>query len=372
MKNMTERLPAVLHVINSLGVGGAERLLSQLVTSQANLGQRVGVLILSSPIGCFADFTDRVSTVATVYVSTHSLHDPRQIFDVTHAVRAFQPNVVHTHLFPAQLWSALASLLCDRAIAWVTTEHSTWNRRREVVLLKPFEQWIYNHYDRVISITDAVETALRTWVKLNESRLAVIPNGIDLSAFQSPERITKSGQAGFTAITLARLEPAKDLVTLLNAVALASIDLRLRIVGDGVDRAMLEALSMQLGIAQRVDFLGIRSDVPALLQDADIYVQSSHWEGFSLAVLEGMAAGLPIVASDVPGLSELVRGHGLLFVQGDAGALAVHLNRMMVEPESRAHLSEKSLERAREFAIEGTAAACLALYIEAAAFKGDR
>ncbi|MGH9669124.1 MAG: glycosyltransferase, partial [Terriglobales bacterium] len=127
-------------------------------------------------------------------------------------------------------------------------------------------------------------------------------------------------------------------------------------------RPSLEALAASLGIWERVHFLGRRADVPQLLKLADVYVHSSHWEGFGIAAVEAMAAGLPVIASDVPGLSQVVGSAGLLFPRGDADCLAGHISSVLASESLRRQLSQAGRERARSFSIEQSVEAYINLY----------
>jgi glycosyltransferase involved in cell wall biosynthesis len=124
----------------------------------------------------------------------------------------------------------------------------------------------------------------------------------------------------------------------------------------------LEALAASLGIRERVHFLGRRADVPQLLKLADVYVHSSHWEGFGIAAVEAMAAGVPVIASDVPGLGQVVGSAGLLFPAGDAECLAKHIRSLLDSEPLRRRLSQAGKERARSFSIEGSVEAYISLY----------
>jgi glycosyltransferase involved in cell wall biosynthesis len=124
----------------------------------------------------------------------------------------------------------------------------------------------------------------------------------------------------------------------------------------------MQALGTSLGIRERVHFLGRRPDVASLLKMADVYVQCSHFEGFGIAAVEAMATGLPVVASAVPGLSDVVGDAGLLVPPGDAGALAAALRRVVESEDLRNDLRRKSLVRAKQFSIQQCADAYLSLY----------
>jgi glycosyltransferase involved in cell wall biosynthesis len=203
----------------------------------------------------------------------------------------------------------------------------------------------------------------RPW---RSAREVVIPNGIEVGpAPDAAQRAAARAELGLrpddTVLgVVARLSPQKAHATLLRAVAALAPGrpgLRLAVIGDGAERAALEALAAELGIAERVLFTGIRRDVRALLPGLDVSCLSSVHEGVPLVVLESMAAGLPVVATAVGALPELVRDgeDGLLVPAGDVDALAARLARLVDEPELRAAMGARARTRAEnDFALDRT------------------
>jgi glycosyltransferase involved in cell wall biosynthesis len=162
-------------------------------------------------------------------------------------------------------------------------------------------------------------------------------------------------------VFIARFEAQKDHATLLRALPSVS-SAHLIFVGDGPLRPQLEQMAQSLGIRSRVTFLGWRKDVGAVLKASDIYVHSTHSDGFGIAACEAMAAGLPVVASDVPGLAQLVAGVGILFPAEDDRALACHLNALIQSPERQNEMRMAGIQRARQLSIENTVDAYIRMY----------
>jgi glycosyltransferase involved in cell wall biosynthesis len=172
-------------------------------------------------------------------------------------------------------------------------------------------------------------------------RILVLPNGVDLDEYHPPTpaerdrlrlRLGLPAQ-GFVGTFVGRLHPVKDVDTLLEAAARVP-ELTLLVVGDGPERARLEALSARLGIAARVRFLGQSSEVAEILRASDAFLLSTLGEGMSNALLEGMACGLPCLASrSVGGAAELLEpGRGMLLPDGDAQPWAAAIRRLVDEP----------------------------------------
>lgn len=210
-------------------------------------------------------------------------------------------DVVHSHNTLAHFYATAASKLAGTPVV-INTQHgrgcgSSWKARMQFRLANLAT-------DRIIGVSQDATELCRRDDPFSKGRMHVIWNGIDLRrfAFNGP----KLHPIG---ISVARLSPEKDFATLLRATSLVVRtypNFRLKIVGDGPERAGLEALRKALELDNHVAFLGERHDVPQLLAQAGFFVSSSRSEGISLTLLEAMAVGLPIVATDVGGNPEIV------------------------------------------------------------------
>src|SRR5690606_32844833 len=145
---------------------------------------------------------------------------------------------------------------------------------------------------------------------------------------------------------------AKDQDTLIKAVAKLSGEFHLLLVGEGPRKHQCQNLSLELGISNRVHFLGNRTDVPSILKAVDLVVLSSHYEGFGLAAVEGMAAGRVVIASNVEGLADVVRGAGLVFEKQDATVLSNWILRISRNRRLRARLENRCFVRSKNYDIE--------------------
>ena len=189
--------------------------------------------------------------------------------------------------------------------------------------------------------TNSQEVAQSLWKRglLQMSKVRVIPNGVDIAAVSAPaeDRARIRAELGaaepdFVWLAVGRLTPQKDYPTLLEAFPpLASAGARLLIAGRGELEEALQRRASELGIASRVTFLGVRHDIAALLAAADGFVLSSAWEGMPNVVMEALAAGTPVVATLVGGVSELVKddSSGLLVPAGNPPALSRAMERLM-------------------------------------------
>ena len=212
---------------------------------------------------------------------------------------------------------------------------------------------------RVLAVSDAVAAHVRSV----ESRLAVdvVPNGVDLARFVARDHAPHDGlRVGF----LGRLVRNKGPEIAVRAIAEAvrgGLDATISLVGEGPERASLERLAVDAEIRDRVHFEGYRPDPEAWLQGIDVLVRPSITEGMPLGVLEAMAAGVPVVASDVPGNAGLVCNgeSGILVPIGDPAALARALQRLSQDAGARARIREAGLRIAKAHSWDRTAALTL-------------
>jgi glycosyltransferase involved in cell wall biosynthesis len=349
----------ILQVIDSLNRGGAEVMLTAMAPLFRKRGLTCDVIaLLQRPSPLEHSLLDQ--DIHLRFTGVKQLYSPQQIVELTKFLRGY--DIVHVHLFPAQLWTVLAALRLASHPPLVTTEHNTWNARR-LWLWKPMDRWMYQYYKRIACISDATAESLGRWCPAIREKITVIANGIPLDVFENAQPAALPHVSGDVArlVFVGRFEAQKDHVTLLRALT-ALPNAHLLLVGDGPLRSRLEEMVHSLGICNRVTFLGWRNDVAAVLKASDIYVHSTHSDGFGIAACEAMAAGLPVVASDVAGLAQLVSGVGILFPEGDDKALAHHIAALIESPDRRREMSRAGLQRARQFNIENTVDACIRMY----------
>ncbi|HMH12535.1 MAG TPA: glycosyltransferase [Edaphobacter sp.] len=341
----------LLQVIDSLHLGGAEVLVKDIAPRFRSRGLECEVLVLSetsSPLET-ALRSAGVPLHSTRIENLYSLH---QVSALARLMRGF--DIVHVHLFPAQLWTVLAVARLKTRVPLVTTEHNTWNARRHW-WLRPFDKWMYHHYQRIACNSQATADELIRWCPGIAGKTQVVPNGIPLETFANagPAELDSVPRGVPRLVFVGRFEPQKDHQTILRALAKVPA-VHLLLIGDGPLRAQLQELARALGVIERVTFLGYRNDIPQILKASDIYVHSTTSDGFGIAACEAMAAGLPVLASDVPGLAEVVGGAGVLFPMRDDRTLALELSALLSSPERRRAMSVASRQRAQHFSIERT------------------
>lgn len=263
-------------------------------------------------------------------------------------------DIVHVHLFPSLYWVAIAKILSRAKCMLVVTEHSTLNNRQGKILIKPFERFIYRRYDAVIAITDAVKEHLYRFVD-DSLRIDTIFNGIDLVSFREAKAISRDSldipEDAVLVTQVAGFRPPKDQLTVLRALKRLPDRVHLMFVGTGLTLEDHVRKTQEMGLSERVHFVGLRHDVPALIKTSDIVVMSSHFEGFGLAAVEGMAAGKPVIGSDVPGLLEVIQGAGVVFPVHDDKILAEEILRLSEDGNYLEDVIKKCFIRAGDYDI---------------------
>jgi glycosyltransferase involved in cell wall biosynthesis len=339
----------VLHVINDLRVGGAETLFADLIPAQRALGIEAEAAALA-PTGLFVEEQLKAAGVP-LHLGPNAIRDPRNALWLKKLARSF--DLIHVQLWPAQLWAALAGL----RVPVVATEQNTLNRRRNSPLFRPIDGWMYGRFAHTVCVSAEAERLLIEWAPGLRGRTSVIVNGLPLTRYAQAEPLALNLPRPLL-VCAARLEPQKDIPTLLNAMALLP-ECGLALAGDGPLRPALEAQAEKLAITSRVRFLGRIAEIPQLLAAADLYVQPSLYEGFPRATGEAIAAGLPLVVSDGPGFHELVGDAAWRFPVGDSEALAGAIRAALSDPVKG---RERSRSRAAGLSIEACAEAHVELY----------
>ena len=317
----------VVHVTGCLDLGGQEKLLVEFA-KHADRDRFDLHFVSLSTRGTLADELEAHGwPVETLGLST-GLH-PRLPWKLAKLLQTWGADIVHTHNERPLIYAAPAARLA-RVPRVIHTKHgrAVGNTRRQNMLIGLTARLV----DRFVCVSDdCAELAIEQGVPA--ARVLALRNGIDTQqfAFAGP---CPDGPA----VIVARLCPEKDHATLLHAVSIVirdAPDFRLQIAGAGPALTDLRQLAEELHLTDHVQFLGVVRDVPAILEQARVYVLSSSSEGISLTLLEAMARGLPVVATRVGGTPEVVADgvNGLLVPPRDPAALAAALLRLHRDAE---------------------------------------
>lgn len=361
----------VLQVITSLLNGGAETIVVNLTTQLRRMGHVVDVCVFNEEETPLMERLRKENPEVKIYKLGRGYYDLRYIPRLAKIMKDY--DVVHAHNSSPQLFVALASLRCPK-VRLVTTEHNTTNRKRQMAWMKPVERWMYRRYDHTVCISDIAEKLLReylggAWMDSKSAiynKVSTIANGVDVNAIHEAEadgELLKQKGGRCAIVMVARFRAQKDQDTLMRALARLDKDaFEVWFAGEGERLEEVQQLAKGMSVADNVQFLGLRTDVPQVLHAADIVVMSSHWEGLSLSNIEGMSAGKPFIASDVNGLREVTKGYGTLFPEGDDKALAEIIQRLHDDTDYYQQVAGRCWQRAQEFDITKMLAAYNKVY----------
>ncbi|WP_407483453.1 glycosyltransferase [Elizabethkingia meningoseptica] len=341
----------VLQIIDGLITGGAERLIVETVPLMKERGVIIDVLLLNGNITPF--YNELAETRScNIYSLGKSYYNPFYIFKIIPFLKRY--DVVHVHLFPAQYFTVLAKVLSFSKTKLVFTEHNTENTRLNNPKFKWIEKWIYKYYKKIICITPEVKNNLKEKLTLEGEKLVVIQNGVNISNIEV-SLIADRNKFGLSGsdkllIMVAGFRMQKDQDTVIKTLKELPQEYKLLLVGDGERRKDLVNLINQLNLKERVLLLGNRSDVYSLLKMADIAILSSHWEGFGLAAVEAMACGIPVIASNVEGLAQVVDNGGILFNKESVEDLRSKILKLNNE-EYNKEISERGMRKSKQYDI---------------------
>ncbi len=287
----------ICHVSVSLKTGGLERVLAGLASNTDRSNCEMTFVALRDE----GRFADEIRNTGAMVKTLGAMNRWQMVKSLKNFFRDRSVDVVHTHNIYPHLYGTIAARLAGVPVV-INTRHGQrigqdWKSR---MIFRLASTWV----DRIVAVSDDAAALCVEKDGIPSSKVLRIWNGIDASDFAF------RGSSGKPlAVCVARLAPEKDLATLIRAIAIASQSvpaLQLRIIGDGEMRSHLKRLVCELSISEKVEFLGERENVPELLGTCGFYVSSSLSEGISLTILEAMAVGLPVIATNVGGNPEIV------------------------------------------------------------------
>jgi len=320
--------------------GGAETQIVNLTTRLKERGWEVHVVSMLSPRAFTEELEAAGITLATLDMR-RGVPDPRAIARLVKILRQWQPDVMHSHMIHANLLARISRLFYKVPVL-ISTAHSIkeGGRWREIA---------YRLTDPLTDLTTNVSrAAVERYIQVGavpKDKIMFMPNGIDIAKFK-PDRV--AGQRlrnelgikdDFLWLAVGQFETAKNYPNMLRAfkvVVAIRPDAVLLLVGQGSLLEKTKKLANELGLEDKVRFLGIRRDVPEVMNAADAYVMSSTWEGLPMVLLEAAACGLSVVATDVGGNGEVVLNgkSGYTVPPCDAEALVAAMSKIMAFSEA--------------------------------------
>ena len=365
----------VLYLSHAFMVGGAEEMVLNLVRHlPSRFEPMVACIHEAGPIG---EEIRRTGVPFEVLGLTPGVGRPLDVLRLRDALQRMAPTIVHTFLLTGSLYGRFAAMMSGVPIV-IGTEVNIYENKKP--LHARMERWLMNGTAAVIASAGSVKDYYVGQVGADPSAVEVIYNAVDWAQLQTTmSRDEFRAAVGVpndvpAAAIIARLTEQKAHRVLFEAMTDQRLSaLHLIVVGDGELRDELRSRAAALGIAGRVHFLGARRDLGNILAASDIFAMPSFWEGLPLSMVLAMGAGLPVVASKVAGIPEVVndRVSGLLVAPGDSAQLARALAVLVQDAGLRSRLGGAAREFVRpRFGVDGYVASVTALYDRLLAAKG--
>jgi glycosyltransferase involved in cell wall biosynthesis len=332
----------VVYLIHALGVGGAEEMILNLVSRLPRERYEPIVCCFEDPPGPMgAEIVAQGVPVVPLGIAP-GLRHPLGWWPITRYLRRLRPQVVHTFLLSASLYGRAAAMMA-RVPVIIGTEVNIYERKQRHHIIA--ERLLASGTDFVVVSAESVKTAYVEQLGISPGRVRVIYNAVNwdrLQTTRSREEVRHELGIPSSSVVVgvvATLQDKKGHRVLLDAVARTSglEHVRLMLVGDGPLRLSLERHASDLGIRDRVTFCGTRRDLGNVLSAMDVFALPSLWEGLPLALILAMGAGLPVVATRLAGIPEVVTdGHtGLLVPPGDEAAIGTAIARLCASSDER-------------------------------------
>jgi glycosyltransferase involved in cell wall biosynthesis len=341
--------PRILILITLAEVGGAQTYVATLLPA---LTEHFDVCVAASgpgPLRAAAeDAGARYVPLRHVRRSLHPVADFLGFVELVRLCRRERPHVVHTNSSKAGILGRVAATVTRVPIRIFTVHGWAFNAHRgwQALLYRSADRLASRLTTRIICVSERERLAGIAARTCSPEQTVVIPNAVDVRA-----ALRAAPAEGRTIVSVGRLKAPKDFVTLARALGqLPRGSFRATVLGDGPDRGVFVAELRSLGLEDAVELAGEVEDVAARLAAASVFVLSSDSEGMPMSVLEAMAAALPVVASAVGGIPELVVDGetGLLVQPRDPAGMAAALRRLLDDPDLRQRLGEAARRRAEE------------------------
>lgn len=365
---MSQTRARVVYLAHTLAVGGAEEMILNLIRYLPEEYERA-VVCIGSP-GPIGQEVEKTGYPFRSLGLQPGLLRPFDLMRLQQFLHDAEPTIVHTFLLTASLYGRFASMLARVPIV-VGTEVNIYERKRP--LHRMAERWLMQRTDAVVASAGSVRDFYVDQIGADPDKVVVIYNAVDWTQLQTT-RSRDEMRAEFgvpldvpVAGIIARLTEQKSHRVLFDAMVSRPelANLHLVAVGDGELREQLKSRVEMLGLTNRVRFVGARRDLGNILGSIDMFVMPSLWEGLPLSLVLAMGAGLPVIASRVAGIPEVVHDNvsGLLVDPGDVAQLGTAMTRVLQDDTLRVLLSQEARAFVRpRFGVDGYIASMTALY----------
>jgi len=336
--------------LSTLGVGGAENMVVQLVSRIDKSKYLPVVITIESPSDSPFEKILIEQDIKIIYLNRAGRPNIKSMISMWCALDKIKPEIVHSNLH-----------MCVHAVPWIVFHHA---KLIHTIHTKPcfeFSRRIRLVMNLMYKIKKAVPIAISNIIakeacdlySLNENYIEIIVNPVDTKKFINTGINVKSNKINF--ITVGRLTPVKNQELLIKAMAelyKRIPNIHLSIVGCGELLKSLQEISEQLNVSNVISFTGNVTNIQERLNTADIFVLTSHYEGLPLSILEAMSTSLPIISTDVGGVSDIVKENGILIKEGNLNELVSAMEKLANDTQLRHCMGMISRKEAEKYDID--------------------
>lgn len=351
----------IIQVMPDFGLAGAETMVENLSCGLAAEGHDVLVI---SFFDLHTAITERIENkgIKIEYLGKKRGFDSSIVSKMRKIIRAYQPDVIHTHRYVLPYVFLASTGLKVKRVHTVHNVAQKEQTKAGIIINKA----MFKHFNVVpVALSEEVQKTIQEVYGLPAKRIPVIFNGIDLSRCIVKECYER--KANFTILHIGRFMDVKNHELLLRSFARfvkKHPDSRLQLLGDGELRKKMEQLAVELDIVEFVQFAGLQSNVYPWLHKADVFILPSKFEGMPMTLIEAMGTGLPIIASDVGGIPDMLTDkEDALLIEPKEEDILVALESIYSDEEKRKELGENALRRSTTFSAQMMAKRYLQQYM---------
>lgn len=345
----------VMQIILDLGTGGVEKFLLDLVLNYDREKFDMSIVSLNGRMDTMFDNILENNRIKVTYLDMKPrIYDFRIYALFNKLIKAEKPDVVNVHLYMTRY--ALLPVMHNHVPVRIHTIHVPFKAEASGF----YKMLLKYTYKQGGFIPVAVSKEVQKTIEENcNVEAKYIYNGIDLSKFKSNVKRSFMEDGTIRMICVARFMPEKNhklLIYAFNKVCEVYPNCKLSLVGEGILKKEIQEMVVNLGIEDKVEFLGTRRDVPLLLNQSDIFLLSSNYEGFGLVIAEAMACGLPIVSTNVGAIYELIehKHSGILVEKGNVDEFASAVIKLIQDECTRQKISQNAKIEVQKFSLINT------------------
>lgn len=356
MNTSIQKNPRILHLISSSGFLGAENVVLELSKELTKLNHWITIGILETRDNRHMELAERAREegVNVRIFPSKGRFDKRTVFAIRAFIEREKGDILHSHNYKSDFYAFFAK---GKKHPWMVTNH-LWKRTTVALMIYAhLDSLVMRKANRIVAVSEQIANDMKQR-GIPAGKVTVIENGVSLERFRIGNKDEMRKTFGFNSNekvigTVASLTPEKGHSYLMDAareVIQKHPEARFLIVGDGPQRQSLEETTDRLGLSGKVIFTGSRRDIPEILSLLDAFVLPSLKEGLPIALLEAMAAMVPVIATKVGAVPKLIEDgmSGILIPPKDSQAISNAIMEVLSDKQSSLKMARKGFERVRD------------------------